>query len=635
MGADSVIMKPLDQILFELEKCLNTGTYKSFETDRLELKDLSGGDDWKQLHISICAFLNTKGGIVIIGINENTKTKSYKLTGYKSDCEEKLKQITDQFTDEKGVQIKLDEYISRSSFEVKPFMDKEICVLYIPKLPEDMKYVFFKGNAYERQLTGDKKIDDRRIIDQRKLRAEFALAQELQPILNTTVDNLNVDKLNEYIVLINKDVRIETVKSDIPSALQFLLRRKFVIDSNPTLLGMLVCGDHISDIIGARCEVDGYVEAAVGIATNKKVLKDNIIPLMQNSIAFINANIATGISLEGGGSTVYEYPERLIRETVNNALAHRDYSIDRFVTIVIRPNRNIEIRNPGHFDSDQLINIDGDIRIRRIIPNPKPKNPKLADILKTFDRMEARGLGMASLTDESLENRIDLPYYFIHQNSEVGLVIPKGKVLDEEMELWLKSFEKFILTQTNQRTLSTEQKTVLAYFYKTERHNKLERFTIHLTPDNNHFKVISELESYQLIYKHSKYGEQNQYPIFLVNRVLIKDDFYTELQQIFRNNFDILGKEHKDVLNVIYHLNEFSSMSGVNATIVGDVLFLKTGKRKEETEIYNSYQRRIRTIINQLAKRNYIINKGGTTRPNYYINHSFGGTEAAFSDSEL
>ncbi|CAN5895133.1 hypothetical protein BH11BAC7_BH11BAC7_09070 [soil metagenome] len=628
-------MRSIEQILFDLERCLNTGTYKQFETDRLELKDLSGGDDWRQLYISVCAFLNTKGGTIIIGVNENVKDKLYRLTGYKGNSEEKLKQLPTLFTNETGVQIKLDEYLSPRSFDVRHFMEKEICVLTIPKLPEDMKYVFYKGNAYERQLTGDKKIDEHRIKNQQILRAEFTIAQELQPVTTATIRDINIDKLNDYIVQINRDTRIETVKADIKSALPFLIKRKFIIDERPTLLGVLICGDNISDIIGAKCEVDGYVEGAIGVATNKKVLKDNIIPLMEKSISFIISNIATGISLESGGTTVYEYPERLIRETVNNALAHRDYNIDRFVTIVIRPNRNIEIRNPGHFDADQIINTDDGIRIRRIIPNPKPKNPKLADILKTFDRMEARGLGMASLTDESLENRIDLPYYFIHQNSEVGLVIPKGRVLDEEMELWLKSFEKFILNKMNQRILSEEQKTVLAYFYKTERHNKLERFTIHLTPDNNHFKVISDLEIYGLIYKHSKFGEQNQYPIFLVDRILLKDDFYDNLRQIFRNNFDILGQEHKDVLNTIYHLNEFSAMNGTNATVVGEILFLKAGKRKEETEVYNSYQRRIRNVINQLSKRNYIINKGGSTRPNYYINNDFGGTEAAFSDNDL
>jgi predicted HTH transcriptional regulator len=44
-----------------------------------------------------------------------------------------------------------------------------------------------------------------------------------------------------------------------------------------------------------------------------------------------------------------EYPEKLIRETINNALAHRDYTMDNFVTVTVEPNRYIEIKNPGSF----------------------------------------------------------------------------------------------------------------------------------------------------------------------------------------------------------------------------------------------------------------------------------------------
>lgn len=69
-----------------------------------------------------------------------------------------------------------------------------------------------------------------------------------------------------------------------------------------------------------RCQVDGFVESPIDIAGNKKNFKDNIIPLLESSIGFVFTNISTGISSAKGGTTTFEYPERLIRETVNKAL---------------------------------------------------------------------------------------------------------------------------------------------------------------------------------------------------------------------------------------------------------------------------------------------------------------------------
>jgi predicted HTH transcriptional regulator len=71
------------------------------------------------------------------------------------------------------------------------------------------------------------------------------------------------------------------------------------------------------------------------------------------------------------------------------------------------------------------------------------RNPKLTDLLKSFDRWEGKGKGLASLTDACLENTIDLPYYTL-MTDEIKLFIPKSKIYDDAMEIWLNSFSGFI-----------------------------------------------------------------------------------------------------------------------------------------------------------------------------------------------
>jgi predicted HTH transcriptional regulator len=168
-----------------------------------------------------------------------------------------------------------------------------------------------------------------------------------------------LDKLNEYIQSLNQSTRIETLKPDLQAAIPFLSRKFFINKEQiPTLLGMLVCGKYIDDFVGGRCQVDAYVDSVTELAGNKKIFKNNILKLMDDSYNFCLQNIQIGISYAQGGSKLPEYPLKLIRETINNALAHRDYRSDQFVVINIRPNQSLEIRNPGNFRSQQLITVD-------------------------------------------------------------------------------------------------------------------------------------------------------------------------------------------------------------------------------------------------------------------------------------
>lgn len=616
-------MREIDRILDKIESCIRESTYYPVETDRIEVKDLSSGEDWKELYKSACAFLNASGGILIIGIKE--KNKNYQLTGFNPDNEEKIKELAKKFTNEDQKPLDLQGYFP--SIEIKEMLDKRVCLVFVEKLPEEMKYVYYNKEAYERRLTGDHKIDKHKLQAQKELRDELANAREIQIVPTASLDNLNIDKLNDYLIRLNRDVKVESLKADIPSALSFLSRKNFIRDGKPTLLGLLVCGDNIYDFVQGRCQVDGFVESAIEIAQNKQIIKDNIIQLLEQSFVFVLKNIQVGVSAEKGGKSKPEYPEKLIRETVNNALAHRDYSSDRFVNIIIQPDQHIEIRNPGAFRADQKILIDQVVKTRRIIPNPKARNPRLADLLKSFDRWEGRGIGMASLTNSCLDNEIDVPFYILHTENDISLFVRKGKVLDEPMKLWLDSFSGFIYKQNKGRDLSEEQEIALAYFYKSELLNRQERYTIILTPDNNHFDVISTLEENGLIYRHP--NSPDLYPVFLVNRVLVKNEYSNELLQIFGGAFDNLSNDYKDVLDATYQHNFFSREDIVSAKRVNNYLYSKKFGPTSDVKHYENYYRKIRTIFNNLEKGGFIVRADGS-KPRFVLNTNFPRTPSLF-----
>ncbi len=611
-------MRDIDTRLLQIEQHLQNNTYETVETDKIELKDLSGGEDWKELYKTTCAFLNTRGGIIIIGVKEDAKNQRFKFTGFNLNNESKLKELPNLFSDDSKRSIDVSEFIRTDLIEIKPFLTGQICLLFVEKLPDELKYVLYKGEGYDRQLTGDHRIPPEKIVRQKELKLELQSAKELQFVPNTTLNDLDIDKLNDYISRLNKDLKVESLKPDITSAISFLSRKKFIREHHhPTFLGMLVCGKHLYDYVEGRCQVDCYFDTGNEIANDKKVYKDNIIGLLERCIAFVFAKINTGISMERGGTTLYEYPERVIRETINNALAHRDYNSSRFANLTIVLNKHIEIRNPGKFREEQLLVQNGKIALRRIIPIPKAQNPNLADVLKSFDRWEGKGWGMAALTNFALANAIDLPYYRLYPSEDIGLFIPKGQVLDEKMNQWLDSFSKYIRQKTKGKTLNNEQKTVLAYFYKSELLNALERYTVNLTPDNNHFEVIKTLEDYGLVEK--KPDSPLDVPIYFIDRTLTRTDFTEEINAIIGSRYYDLSNDYKQILEVIYQFNQYSEVHEISANLIGNYLYFKKYQSVNDQNSYNNFKRKIRSNINKLENGGFIRRKQAG-KPDYELN---------------
>lgn len=627
-------MSFINKVLQTLENCIASQCYEEVETERLELKDLSTGSDWTELYKTVCAFLNTNGGIILIGIkdkgNERDKSKKhYLFRGFNYDNEAKLKELSTKFfTDRNGRFVDLTSHFTTP--EIRPFHSGHIALIYVEKLPEDEKFVYYQGNAYKRNITGDHIISKVEIERQEDLKQDLINAQELSIVEEASLELLNIDKLNQYIIRLNRGNKVETLKADLDKALPFLNRKGFVRNDKPTLLGMLVCGDHVEDYIQGKCEIDCYVDSPIAVAQNKQILKDNIIALMEDSIGFVYKNIQVGVSRKNGGTALPEYPEALLEETINNALAHRDYKSNRFGIIEIKPNESIMIRNPGAFRPTQIIELDTEQgKIRRIIPIQVARNPRLTDLLKSFDRWEGKGKGLASLTDACLDNTIDLPYYIL-MTDEVKLFIPKGKVYDDAMEIWLKSFSGYILKLYN-RALNEDEKIILSYFYKSEKHNRLGHYTVLLTSDNNHKNIIADLEEKRLLFRNPE--SPSLYPVYLVNRTLTKDDFTEELVTIFGNDFVFLPIGYKKVLLAIYQHSMYAiSTEIVSANAIGNFLYLQEHKIVEDVSDFESYKRKVRSIFNQLEVKKFIQRKDGKTKesggkPDFKINIDYNNNE--------
>lgn len=106
-------MKPTFARLAEL---IASAGFEELETDTLEIKNVpadAGG--WTQRHKGICAFLNTRGGIVIFGVKEEGTgaARKYVFTGWQPHAEPTLKEIPKRFTARDGTPLDLGEAYRR------------------------------------------------------------------------------------------------------------------------------------------------------------------------------------------------------------------------------------------------------------------------------------------------------------------------------------------------------------------------------------------------------------------------------------------------------------------------------------------------------------------------------------------
>ncbi len=618
-------MKVLDQILNKLAELIHQGRFVELETEGLEIKPVpADGGEWKESYKSINAFLNTRGGIVIFGVKEEGTgpARRYVFSGWKEHAEPNLKEIAKLFTDRKGVVQDLSDCFP--PMELRDIQGGRVAVMYVDELAADRKFVFYKGTAYRRILTGDHKINEAEEEAQEEFKEEAVHARELQPVPGLTEANLDLTKLNQFIFQLNQPVQVETMKPDLAQARPFLERRCFVKDGGVTVLGALVCAQHPGDCLGFRSHVHGYVDVpqqaqdmdiASQVVQDKQDFVDNVLQLMESSLGYLLRNIQVAVSTQEGGMSQPQYPGSLLRETVNNALAHRDYSIDRQVILAIKPGKHIAIRNPGTFRKRLLIEAPADpIPMLRILPEAKPRNPKLADVLRVYRKWEGRGIGMATLVNLCLQNQMDLPFYRLF-SEEVCIYLCAGRLLDEHMERLYQSFDGHIETRLQGNALNEEQKLVLSYLIKSEWANEKLGYTILLTPDNNHFGALLELERAGLIQKHP--SSTATYPVYVADRVLVSRGYLAELRAMFGIGFDRLDPLLKQALGVVYRFNHFSKARVVSAKQASFTLWYEGEGAPGGIEQFDAFYGKVRYAFNKLQTGGFVAKKEGT--PGYLL----------------
>ena len=403
------------------------------ETQNIELKTAKQGCP-ENLYDTLSSFSNTKGGIIIFGIDEK---HGYKVVGIDDT------QILQKKVIEQSLSM---EPVVRPLFTVIKYDDKIICSAEIPEMDSFSKPCFYKGKgkskgSYIRIGDADLPMTEYEIHSFEAFK--FKTEDELR--IKERIDSsfLNNVLLDGYLAkLINKKMGLINFEKNK------ILQLEGIIDKNgkPTLCGILNFGSLPQifspnlDIVAVKCVTNNYGEEdenGIRFADNKRI-DGTLSSMLQQALIFISNNTkkATYINpVTGKREDKDEYPLKALREIVLNALIHRDYSQyteNDPIRIEIYEDR-IEVTNPGglygRLSMDQLGMVRSNIR-----------NPYIASILETMEVTENRYSGIPIIYDEMKKANL-LPPKFEDDRGVFKVTLYNAKIKEAKENITDKIIE--------------------------------------------------------------------------------------------------------------------------------------------------------------------------------------------------
>ena len=287
----------------------------------------------KEILQSISAFANTKGGKILIGVDDSGKVL--------------------------GVQIgkdTLENFANRISQETEPKVHPKISVeeidgkkIIIVEVKESLdKLVLASGRPYKRVGKSSPRMSkdeyERLIFEKHKDKLQF----DAQICEGATLKDINKEKIKFFLKKAKAERRLD-LDENLPLE-EILMRLKLTRNGKPTNTAILLFGKPQDFFL--QCEVKCIRFKGTDVSDKMldlKSLNGNIIDQVMEAEKFIFDHIAMSAWIESGKierQEKWEYPPKAIREAIANAIAHRDYWSPSKSQVRIFDNR-IEFWNPG------------------------------------------------------------------------------------------------------------------------------------------------------------------------------------------------------------------------------------------------------------------------------------------------
>ena len=357
----------------------------------------------KELSEEICAFANSAGGVLFIGVSDDNVVHGVDINN------EKRSAIQDSLNE-------INPHLPTGFYPVD-VNGKTVWVIEV-NTGEQKPYIL-SGAIYVRQGPNTQKltsVEQMRDFFQQSNRIYFDEAP-------CTAFNVDEDIDNDFF----EEFRYEARLSKTVSREQIINNLRLVLpDGNMKNGGVLFFGkapDSFIDTAVIRC--------VAFEGTNKtQIIDDKIFsgPLLQQyhlAMQWLKGKLNVRYKIEGSGprKEIWEIPETAFKEAIINALAHRDYyDKGAQITIELFSNR-VEISNPGGLTSA--------IKPDEFGTKSHSRNPLVFGLFERVDMVEKIGSGISRINDAMKEAKLPEPDF---KTEGIFTVVFKRVTVEETVE---------------------------------------------------------------------------------------------------------------------------------------------------------------------------------------------------------
>ncbi len=392
----------------ELKKLLERG-----ETETIEFKEVAN----KGFYKTISAFSNTKGGIILLGIDKNSNIKGAEQSN------RFLEDLTNRIVN------KLAIYPDIETISIE---GKRVIAI---KITHSGYLVSYEGRYYER--VGN----TTREMNSEKLRTMLLRYKSWDSMTNNfPITEINTATLDSFIRIAVKNNRLTNISLDESPGI-ILEKLGLKVNEKLTNGAVLLFGKNPQKHFINLCVRIGRFKTETTIIDDKWV-KGNLFQQFEETLKIIKQFMGVRYEIKGvERQDIWDYPIPAIREALLNALTHRDYfNIANFIVIKVYDD-HIWFSNPGGLPEG--------ITIEQL---KKPhqsylRNPLIAKAFYLAGFIEQYGSGTVRM---------------VNWMKEAGLPEPEYK---EEMGGFSVYFNKDIYTEEYLRKKGLNERQIKALIY--------------------------------------------------------------------------------------------------------------------------------------------------------------------------
>lgn len=371
---------------------------------------------------TICAFANTDGGVIAIGIGDAKDMKSgakpeSRLYGIEENAEgfdDLRRQVMNRFV----------PAIARLHWLSLPCtlnngQAGHVVMLRVEK--SELVHSIVGNGTWTRMETSNRELNAAEISDLSYQRGVRSAASETVPV---SMALLHTETWRTFQVA--RGLKTGTVTEQLQ---RIGLAEAVSGEVRPTRAAVLLFADEPGSLLAAhdtRADIRLLVyegKAAVPGATpnlrkTPKTIRGPLVTQIDEAVRQVLDELAQGLTLSGSGFKArHVYPERVVKEAIVNAVIHRDYRLNRDIFVRIFDDR-IEVESPGTFPG-------------RITPGnigragSKARNPLIAQNLREFPvapNIDA-GEGVKMMFAEMAAAKLFPPQYSQNTGSAVESVM--------------------------------------------------------------------------------------------------------------------------------------------------------------------------------------------------------------------